>query len=293
MKFRMPFAFSPIDKLKKRSLYFKKYIKYKKDSKLTRYLEICDSGIKREDYLAICIRGFIITFFSILIFCSTFFLITKVKGSILLALLLAIVFSSFSIFSRLSYPRVLSTRKEKNIEKNLIPALQDILVQLNSGIPLYGILINISSSDYGELSTEFKKVVKMINAGIPQAEVLEQIGEKNSSLFFRRTLWQISNGMKAGGDISIIIQDSIHSLNEEMLIQIQNYGNKLNPMIMFYMLISVIIPALSITFLTVISSIVNLGQSTTYGMFAFLFIFVILMQVMFLGIIKSIRPSLM
>ena len=99
--------------------------------------------------------------------------------------------------------------------------------------------------------------------------------------------------MKAGGDISIIIQDSIHSLNEEMLIQIQNYGNKLNPMIMFYMLISVIIPALSITFLTVISSIVNLGESTTMGIFAFLFIFVILLQVMFLGVIKSIRPSLM
>jgi len=119
------------------------------------------------------------------------------------------------------------------------------------------------------------------------------LGEKNSSLFFRRTLWQISNGMKAGGDISIIIHDSIHSLNEEMLIQIQNYGNKLNPMIMFYMLISVIIPALSITFLTVISSIINLGESVTMGMFAFLFVFVVLLQVMFLGIIKSIRPSLM
>ena len=293
MKFRIPFAFSPIDKLKKRSAYFKKYIKYKKESSLKRHLEISDSGIKREDYLAICMRGYLISFLSIFLVCFILFIISKVKGSILLALLLAVVFSSFLLFTRLSYPRVVSTRKEKNIEKNLIPALQDILVQLNSGISLYSILINISSSDYGELSTEFKKVVRMINAGMPQAEVLEQIGEKNSSLFFRRTLWQISNGMKAGGDISIIIHDSIHSLNEEMLIQIQNYGNKLNPMIMFYMLISVIIPALSITFLTVISSIINLGESVTMGMFAFLFVFVVLLQVMFLGIIKSIRPSLM
>ena len=35
-----------------------------------------------------------------------------------------------------------------------------MLVQLNSGIPLFDILTNISNSNYGELSLEFKKAVK-------------------------------------------------------------------------------------------------------------------------------------
>jgi len=293
MKFKIPFMIGSTDKLKKRSVYFKKYIKYKKDSNLKKYLEISDSGVTREEYLAICIKGFLISLVSIFVFFSTIFVVIGISNAIVISLFLSILFSFFLTFSRLAYPKIYSTRREKEIEKNLIPALEDILVQLNSGIPLFNILINISSSDYSELSVEFKKTVRRINAGFPQAEVLELIGEKNTSPFFRRALWQISNGMKAGGDITIIIKDSIHVLEEEQLIQIQNYGNKLNPMIMFYMLISVIVPALSITFLTVISSIVNLTKSTTTVLFMVLFVFVVLVQIMFLGIIKSIRPSLL
>src|SRR3989344_5087798 len=293
MKFKIHFMIGSTDKLKKRSVYFKKYIKYKKDSNLKKYLEISDSGVTREEYLAICIKGFLISLVSIFVFFSTIFVVIGISNAIVISLFLSILFSFFLTFSRLAYPKIYSTRREKEIEKNLIPALEDILVQLNSGIPLFNILINISSSDYSELSVEFKKIVRRINAGFPQAEVLELIGEKNTSPFFRRALWQISNGMKAGGDITIIIKDSIHVLEEEQLIQIQNYGNKLNPMIMFYMLISVIVPALSITFLTVISSIVNLTKSTTTVLFMVLFVFVVLVQIMFLGIIKSIRPSLL
>ena len=157
---------------------------------------------------------------------------------------------------------------------------------------MFSILVNISASDYGALSTEFRKAVIKINTGRTQVEVLEELGEKNSSVFFRRTLWQISNGMKAGSDISIIIRESIKSLNEEQLIQIQDYGNKLNPLIMFYMLISVIMPALAVTFMTIISSLINLPQNTTIMMYIGLFVSVILIQIMFLGVIKSARPSL-
>lgn len=99
--------------------------------------------------------------------------------------------------------------------------------------------------------------------------------------------------MKSGSDLSIVIKDSIKLLSEEQLIQIQNYGNKLNPLIVVYMLIAVIIPALSITFLIIISSMTNLPKNMTILLFIGLFVFVVLVQTMFLGIIKSGRPSLL
>ena len=77
------------------------------------------------------------------------------------------------------------------------------------------------------------------------------------------------------------------------LIQIQNYGNRLNPLIVFYMLIAIIVPSLSVTFLTIISSLIGLNANTTTLVFLGLFVFVILIQIMFLGIIKSKRPSLL
>ncbi len=93
--------------------------------------------------------------------------------------------------------------------------------------------------------------------------------------------------MQAGSDMTLVVRDSIKSLNEEQIIQIQNYGNKLNPLIVFYMLIAIIIPALSIVFLTIISSIIGLPKNTVTLIFMVMFVFVMLIQIMFLGIIRS------
>lgn len=296
MTFKIPFSFEDVEIQRRKVKNLKFYFKRNKDSKLHSYLSDADVNVTREEYLAICFKGAAYAFGILFVFFFASFLILGINGfwySLLYSFLLALLFSGFMLFSRLIYPKVYCMRKQSEIERNLISALGDMLVQLNSGIPLFSILVNLSNSDYGELSREFKKAVKKINAGLPQIEVIEALGERNSSIYFKRTLWQISNGLRSGSDLAIVIQDSINSLNEEQLIQIQNYGNKLNPLIMFYMLISVILPALAITFLTIISSMIDLPEVVTILMFLGMFVFVIIIQVMFLGVIKSARPSLL
>jgi len=293
MKFHIPFTFSGIDKVRKRSGFFLSKIKYKKKSLLTENLKNSDVEVSREEYLAISMRSFSFAFIILFVLSNTILALLKVKFFYLLGFALAFIFSCFVFFSQIVYPRIYVSRRQRDIEKNLISALQDMLIQLSSGIPLFSILVSLSSQDYGELSIEFKKAVRRINAGEAQELVLEDLGKKNPSIYFRRTLWQISNGMKSGSDMSIVVKDSLKTLNEEQMIQIQNYGNKLNPLIVLYMLIAVIIPALSITFLTIISSMINLQESMTMLLFIGLFVFVILVQIMFLGMVKSRRPSLL
>lgn len=293
MKFRIPFTASSLERVKKRAAFFKKFVKPKENSSLKFYLESSDVGITREEYLAVCLNGLVTIFLLLFLVSNTLLFFMAVENFFLISLGISVLFSFFIFFLRVIYPKVYSSRRQREIEVNLIPALEDMLVQLNSGIPLFSILVNISSSDYSALSEEFKKIVRKINAGLPQIEVLDEIGEKNPSLYFRRALWQISNGMRAGSDISIVVRESIHSLEEEQLIQIQNYGNKLNPMIMFYMLVSVILPALAITFMTVITSMINLPGNFASLLFVVVFIGVVLIQIMFLGAIRSVRPSLL
>ncbi len=293
MKFKVPFTFGSLDKSKKRAAFFKRFVRVKEGTKLGQYLENSGQEITREEYISICYSGFAYSFVFAFILSSTLFFLIKSSRPTFYALVISLLFSMFIFFSRFIYPKINDSRKQKEIERNLIPALQDMLIQLNSGIPLFSILVNLSSSDYGSLSVEFQKIVKRINAGYSEIEVLDEAGEKNSSLFFRKSLWQISNGMRAGGDISIVVEQTVRSLNEEQLIQIQNYGNKLNPVIMFYMLISVIIPALSVTFLTIISSLLGLEAFLTHVLFIGLFFFVMIIQVSFLGLVKSIRPTLL
>lgn len=293
MPFHIPFTFSEIPKLKTRSKRFLSLIKHKKDSTLSKNLASSGIGITREEYLAIVLRNFTIIFIYLLIIFTTALWLFNVTFFYLLGFALALIFGAFIFFSQIVYPRIYITRKQRRIEKNLLPALEDISIQLNSGIPLFSIMVNIAYSDYGDLSKEFKEAVKKISAGEPQTEVLEEIGQNNPSILFRRVLWQISNGMKAGSDMAIVIKDGIRALNEEQMIQIQNYGNKLNPLIMFYMLTSIIIPALSVTFLTILSSMLGLQKNVTIMIFLGLFVVVIFIQIMFIGLIKSKRPSLL
>ncbi len=293
MIFKIPFVTSNIEKLKSRSKFFSSKFRHKKDSSLGDYLKGIDVNLTREEYLGIVLMSFINLVLVLFILFNVPLIIFSVKYFYLISLGVSLALAMFVSFSQVAYPRVFVFKKEKDIEKNILFALEDILIQLNSGIPLFSILTSISNSGYGELSAEFKKIVKRIGSGEPEVEVLTDIGEKNHSVFFKRALWQISNGLNSGSDMSIIIQESINTLNEEQMIQIQNYGNKLNPLIMMYMLMSVIIPSLSISFMTVIASMMGIEKNVTMGMFAGLFVFVMFFQIMFLGLIKSRRPSLL
>lgn len=293
MNFRIPFTRASIERLKQKARLFSPYIPKKGKTKFSECLVNASVPLTREEYLGLVTRSAVITLIVSYLISTTLLVLISAKNPFLLGLGITLLFLIFICGSQLLYPQLYTSRRQRNIERNLIPALENMMVQLNSGVPLFSIMVNISSSDYGELSVEFKKAVRKINTGVSQTDVLDELGKRNTSIFFRRTLWQLSNGMKAGSDISIVIRDSIRSLNEEQMLQIQTYGNKLNPLIMFYMLISVILPALSITFLTIISSLVNLSKPITITLFSGLFILVIIIQAMFMGLMRSIRPSLL
>jgi len=298
MKFKIPFTFSDLERLKRRSKYYLHFAR-SKPNKLSDHLKNSDVRIDKQSYLAICYRNFVL---NLLIFSIIFTSILGVLFSLRIipvpffyfyGLGLAFIVAGFILFNQYNYPKIFSLNKTRLIEKNLIPVMQDILVQLNSGVPLFKIMVNISNSDYGEVSEEFKKITSEINAGTPQIDAIEKYGKLNTSEYFRRVLWQISNGMRAGSDMSIIIKEEVKNLSEEQAIQIQTYGSKLNPLIMFYMLIAVILPALGITFLIIISSMLSVSGSMIKILFIVIFFFILFVQIMFLGIIKSRRPSLL
>jgi archaeal flagellar protein FlaJ len=293
MKFKIPLTTSSLEKQKKTADFIAKRIRIKKKSQLQKNIDFCDIKITREQYLGICIKNFIFNFLFFLLITLSVLIVIKIPNFLIISFGITALLSSFIFFIQYNYPKIYSKKREKDIERNLMSALEDMLIQLTSGIPLFSIMVNISASDYGELSVEFKKAIRKMHVNIPEEKVLEEMGESNSSIFFKRTLWQISNGMRAGSDMGVVIEDSIDALSGEQMIQLQNYANKLNPIVMFYMLSSVIIPALSVTFLTIIASMINLGNSTTKIIFISLFVFVMFMQIMFLGLIKSMRPNLL
>jgi len=291
MRFKIPFTFSDIEILKRKSKGFIKLTK-PKESQLDNFLKATGIKIDKRQYLAVCYRSFLLNLLIFSVMLTSLLGLFKANYFYIYGLGSAFLVSGLILFNQINYPRIFALTKERNIEKNLISVLQDMIVQLNSGIPMFKIIISISEAGYGQVSEEFKKIANEINSGVSQIEALEKHGKFNTSKYFKRILWQISNGMRSGTDMSMIIQDSIKNLSEEQGIQIQGYGSKLNPLIMFYMLMAVILPSLGITFLIIIASILNISTTLTQLIFFAIFGFVVFMQIMFLGLIKSRRPSL-
>ncbi len=293
MEFKIPFAFSNPKVLKKKVKNSAKSFRGLKNSKIEKELKNARVDLSTAEYFAIAFRTLLISFFSLLIISNLILFILRIEKFFLFGLGISMVFSLFIFVRQISYPKMYSSRKEKEIEKDLISVMQDMLVQLNSGVPIYEILNNIATSDYGEVSKEINCAVSEINSGVNHIDALENLINKNNSEYFKRVLWQISNGLRSGSDMEIVLKDSIDNLNKEQGIQIQTYGNKLNPLVMFYMLIAVIIPALGLTFLIILSSMLNLDSQIVQMLFVGIGLFIVLTQVMFLGLIKTKRPSLL
>jgi flagellar protein FlaJ len=291
-RFQIPFTLADIEIQKRKSKRFIKFASAKK-TKLDEYLKAANVNLNKREYLAICYRRFLINIISFSVIASSVLGILRTSLFPVYGFIISLLISGLVYFNQINYPKVYTLNKQRDVDKNLIPVLQDMIVQLNSGVPIFRILSNISESDYGEVSVEFKKIVKEINSGVSQIDAIEKHAKLNTSEYFKRVLWQISNGMRAGSDMEIVIKEGIKNLSDEQAIQIQTYGNRLNPLIMFYMLIAVIIPALGITFLIILASLLGFPEKVIHLIFVVIFVIVVFMQIMFLGLVKSRRPSLL
>jgi pilus assembly protein TadC len=118
---------------------------------------------------------------------------------------------------------------------------------------------------------------------------LDHASRYSPSEKFRRILFQISNALKIGVDVTNYLEAILDEISNDQLIEIQRYGKKLNSLTMFYMLFSIVIPSLGITlFITIISMV-----STNFDLSFFLFLafMLLVLEYMFITIFKSIRPT--
>ena len=171
-----------------------------------------------------------------------------------LAFIMGTIVGMVMLIYLMAYPTSIVNKRVKYIERNLLFALRSILVQIRSGVPIFNSFVSIANGDYGPISTEFKGFVEKVNAGQPMIETLEELAIRNPSLYFRRALWQLVNGIKAGSNVGDNLSNIIITLSKEQLVEVRRYKSILNPLAMMYMMVAVIMPSLSITLLIILSS---------------------------------------
>lgn len=223
------------------------------------------------------------------VFVCLFLVLSKYNSMNNILLIFAPIMFIFLFFYMLQVPNVKINKKQKEINRELVFAGRHLIIELKSGIPLYDAIINISKN-YEIIGKYFKEIIDKINLGTSMEDALNETIELTPSNDFRRLLWQILNSLRTGSDISESLNAVIEQIVKEQIIEVNKYGRKLNPLAMFYMIISVILPSLGITMLIILSSFIEFELSMTILIvIAFLLGFV---QFMFLSIIKFSRPAI-
>ncbi len=207
---------------------------------------------------------------------------------------IAIAFYIFPLFFIVVFrylvqvPDVKIRKKEVGISREIAFATRFLIIEIESGVPVYNAFINVSNV-YPVIGSYFRSITDQINMGTSMEDAINETIELVPSSNLRKILWQVLNSIKTGADVSGALNSVLEQIVEEQKIAVKEYGRKLNPLAMFYMLIAVILPSLGSTMLIIFSSFIGFSLGlvellVVAGLLGF-------MQFMFYALIKQARPA--
>ncbi|MFH0870549.1 MAG: type II secretion system F family protein [archaeon] len=194
---------------------------------------------------------------------------------------------SFFYFIRLADVKV--EKMNRSIGQEIIFAGRFLIIELQSGVPIFNAFANVSRN-YEVVGPFFDEIVEKINLGTAMEDAINEAINTTPSPDLRKILWQILNSMKTGADVADSLNAVIDQIVRQQQIAVKEYGRKLNPMAMFYMMIAVIVPSLGTTMMIVLATF--LGFNVSLPLLLILAGFVGFMQFMFFAVIKSQRPPM-
>lgn len=197
-----------------------------------------------------------------------------------------IFFLSFNYFLQL--PSVLKIKKAKEINKEIVFATRFLIIETEAGVPLYNCFINMSKT-YKHIGKHFKTIVESVNLGTPMEDAINDAIQVCPSKNLQKIFWQILNTLHTGSDVTKPLNSVLEQIIKEQKIEVEEYGRRLNPMAMFYMMVAVIAPSLGTTMLIIFSTFTGFEV----GLTVLLSIAVLIgfIQFMFFSFIKSSRPA--
>ena len=202
----------------------------------------------------------------------------------ILIILLGIPVTFFFLFSYfLKFPDVIIRKKEKEINREIIFAGRFFIIELDSGVALYQAMTNVGKA-YEVVGKYFREIIEKVEVGTTMEMAINEAVESVPSANLRKILWQILNSLKTGTNVSAAINSVIGQIIREQQISVKEYGRKLNPLAMFYMMVAVIVPSLGLTMLVVLATF--MGFTLTLGVLFSIMGFLGFIQFMFVAIIR-------
>lgn len=224
--------------------------KFARPFRMGRYLRILESDLDEGEY-------FITSTLNALFWSFPVFLIVRYKDpSLSLSTMLFPAATAFFLLLLvfIAYPLILVKKSVESLDRDLVYALKDMLIQISSGVSLFDALKNVSSAEHGLVSKEFKAVVQDINAGEAQDVALEKLALRSESEFLKKAIWQLVIALRSGASLQGTMKNLVDNLRQFQGAKVKSYTQEMNLWILLYLIIAIAIPSLGATLITILSS---------------------------------------
>ncbi|MDO8554857.1 MAG: type II secretion system F family protein [Candidatus Micrarchaeota archaeon] len=287
------FSFEKMQNFGKRFSRLAKFLLKLKPSLISE-LNGLETDTEAEDYV-------IASFFSALFYGLVFFFFgyavslvlpssSATKIPILLGGILGLFFFLIFFILHIIYPGILRKKIAVRENKDLLFALQEMTMNIESGITLYDTMRILSIGDYGYVSKDFEKAVKRIAAGEYEKDALKTIAIENENEYVRRAVWQIVNSLETGAKVSSSLSSIIDLLEKQIYREIRDYSANLNFIMLIYMLVAAALPSLGVTFLILLSTFSGAGVSIVT--LAAVVAGSTVVQIAIIGYVNTARPDI-
>ena len=244
-------------------------------------------NIKAEDFVKKKLIDSLIV--SVTLTITLFFFLLKTGTSLWFTLLAFPIVYAGIFFFFINTPKAVAMRKVRDIDHEIAYAGRFLLIEVSAGVPLFDAIKNVADN-FEFIGKHFKDIVKRVEIGKPLEQALNEVMELTPSDNFRKLLFSIVNSLKTGADVSQSIEGIVEQISREKIIRLKDYGKKLNPIVMFYLIIAVIAPSLGVAITTLLSSFLGLSLSLTSLLGISFFIGVL--QLTFITILDNLRKGL-
>jgi len=242
-----------------------------------------------DDAVAFIRKSLVHAFLLTLLLAALSFLILDIYGGNKLVIVpLAPLLFGLAFAYVMQFPASKAIKRARETDRELVFSCRQMLIELKAGVPLFDAMLSISR-DYGEVSKEFAKIIDRVNAGVPTDLAMSEVADNNPSQSFRRVILQLINSIRSGSDVATALDSVLDQVSREQVTDLKAYGQKLNPLAMFYMIFGIIMPSLGMALAIIMLSFLGVRIDNTL-LYASLGI-VVFMQYIFVTLVESSKPT--
>lgn len=216
---------------------------------------------------------------------------SSIYFDIINAVCIGLITLGITYYTILIYPYLVRKTMISSIESELPYFLIDLDIKLGLGIPIHD-AIESSAKEYKELNNIFQKVLHQNKIGIPFYKIFLKLSSQYESEDLKRAFNQIIVAYESGyNDRQGPLLDLAEEILNKQKTQIKLYNSKLAMISLLFIAITALIPSLFLIFVTIGSSIIDIGLSSSQVILIITVLFPIidLVIIMFVSFITPIQ----